>query len=383
VNLSMRSLLSAALLLAPLARAAPPSAAPAVLRAAVVAQAAGTTGTQADDPGDEEEGEPSTTDEAPPSGDAAGAGADGLPVDVQGAEVQQTSLPQPGNAPTLTPGATSPARPRGELVSGAPLSNPDVAVHIVERKAAADADKHELTLYPLVAQANGKFTQHFGTAAAYTYHLQENFALQLTPQWNWSSAESDFNTELVNKVKNTAQAASSLLLQWGVQGGFEVTPVYGKFAFFEDSLLQFSVILNAGAGVGSTRHQLVPASVVEDQRRPATFGDTGLRFMGSVGGGFRVQMGDRLALRLEVRDLVYTARVDRVNGCTINDLEAIIKSNNGAAPGWGAGCNAAAFQDAEGRTSSADVAIARDLIREPSSDVLNLVNFYTGLSYLF
>ena len=40
---------------------------------------------------------------------------------------------------------------------------------------------------------------------------------------------------------------------------------------------------------------------------PARFGDTGTKFLGPVGGGFRVQFGDSMAVRLEVRDLVYTA----------------------------------------------------------------------------
>ncbi|MCI0571422.1 MAG: outer membrane beta-barrel domain-containing protein, partial [Myxococcaceae bacterium] len=102
-----------------------------------------------------------------------------------------------------------------------------------------------------------------------------------------------------------------------------------------------------------------------------------------VGGGFRVQMGDRLAVRLEVRDFVYTARVDRVNGCTRDDIEAIITNANNAGGTWGPGCNAKSFQDLDGNPRSSDLAIARELIAEPSSDVLNLVSFYTGLSYLF
>ncbi|MCI0574356.1 MAG: outer membrane beta-barrel domain-containing protein, partial [Myxococcaceae bacterium] len=296
----MRSLLTAALLLAPLARATPLTPALEDLRTAVVAQATPTPSA------DEEEDEDAESPAARDTGEA------------EGAPIQQTALPPPGQAPTLAPQADAPsikARPRGELVSGAPLFNPDVAVHVVERKAFADVGRHEFTLYPFVAQLNGKFTQHFGSALAYTYHLQENFGLQLTPQWHWTSAESGFNEELVKKTQQTAQTASSLLLEWGINAGFEVTPLYGKFAFNEDALLQFSLVLNAGAGFGSTRHQLVPYSRNQEGiETEATFGQTGVRFTGSVGGGFRVQMGDRLAVRLEVRDFVYTARVDRVNG---------------------------------------------------------------------
>ena len=219
-------------------------------------------------------------------------------------------------------------------MSGAPLYNPNVAVHIVEQKHFSDKGKHEIMLYPVVAQVNGKFTQHFGTALGYVYHLQENFGLQFTPLYNWFNDESAFNGELINKVRLTAQAATSLLLTWGALAGVEVTPIYGKFAFYEDNLAHFSVVLNGGAGFGTTRLQLKDAN----DAGPATFGDTGVRFLGSVGAGFRVQLGDRFALRLEVRDLVYTARVDSVNGCNVEDLGAMdmaIRENRAAVPSPG------------------------------------------------
>src|SRR4029079_4850532 len=112
--------------------------------------------------------------------------------------------------------------------------------------------------FPGVVQVNSKFTRHAGTALHYVYHLQENFGLQLAGQYNWYSNESNFNLELIDKVREQAQAASSLLLNWGVQGGVEVTPLYGKFAFYENHLAQFSLILSGGAGFGGTRHLIRP-----------------------------------------------------------------------------------------------------------------------------
>lgn len=271
------------------------------------------------------------------------------------------------------------SRPRGELISGAPLENPDVAVHIVEKKRFADQGRHELTLFPVVPQANGKFTQHYGSGLSYQYHLQENFGLHVSGQYNWSSAESAFNAELIDKVKESALAASSLLVTWGAYAGFEVAPIYGKFAFYEGNLAQFSFVLSAGAGIASTRHQLVPEGRNDaGDRTRASYGDTGTRFLGEVGAGFRVQLGDRFALRLEVRDLIYTARVDRVNGCSLQDLDAVI---TGAAGSVSGSCRAASF-DVEGNRT-ANLQIARDLVQEPSSDAVNLINFYAGASFLF
>jgi len=282
-----------------------------------------------------------------------------------------------------------------ELVSGAPLYNPNVAVHIVQRKPFADRGLREVVLYPAVPQANGKFTQHVGSAASLVYHLHENFGLQITPQYNWYSSDSAFNQELVDKVRQEGLAASTLLLNWGVQGGVEVTPLYGKFAFFDSTLAQFQVVLSGGAGLGSTRHLLRPAA----QDKPASFGDTGNKFLGSVGGGFRVQLGDRFALRLEVRDLVYTARVDHVNGCSAGELGQMrdvfdrltreqldapdaISSQVAVSPG----CQVQKFEgiDPQRNESRAyDIRQALSLVEEPSSDVLNNVSVYAGFSVLF
>ncbi|HZI15862.1 MAG TPA: outer membrane beta-barrel domain-containing protein [Myxococcus sp.] len=280
------------------------------------------------------------------------------------------------------------------LVNGAPLFNPNVSVHIVQKKRFADEGKHELTLYPATVQVNGKYTNHAGSALHYTYHLQENFAFQVMGAYNWYSNESNFNLELIDKVREQAQAASSLLLVWGAQAGVEVTPLYGKFAFLNDSLAQFSVVINGGAGVGATRHLIRPEVVNEAAEGrftvPARFGDTGTKFLGSVGGGFRLQFGESYALRMEVRDLIYTARVDKVDGCNLADFEALeaARASNQDFSGLqlSGGCNYQNFDGVDPKTKKnyrEDIILGRDLVAEPSSDVLNNISFYAGFSILF
>jgi outer membrane beta-barrel protein len=279
-----------------------------------------------------------------------------------------------------------------ELVSGAPLYDPNVSVHIVQQKQFTDSGRHELALYPATAQVNGKFTQHYGSALSYTYHLSENLGLQLAPLYNWSASESDFNLELVQKVRQQGQPASTLLLDWGLMGGVEVTPLYGKFAFYDSFLGQFAVVLSGGAGLGQTRHLLKPPTVDETGKTiPATYGDTGQRFIGSVGGGVRVQLGKRFAARIELRDLVYTARVDQVNGCNAADLNAMFEvydagSSSLAGVPVRSSCRVSSFQGVDPRTGEDrvnDVPRARDLVLQPSSDALNNLGIYAGFSVLF
>lgn len=379
----MRSLLIAALLFATAAKAQStiaPAAADAPLR--LLAQ---TEGTGEEEAADEEEEDEEEEEE----GEGEGEGVTS-PEPTPGATTPAPGVTEP-TPPSLgqtqpVPPPSAPLNPRAqELVHGAPLYNPNVAVHIVEKKQFSDSGKHELALFPAVAQVNGKFTQHYGTALHYVYHLHENFGFFAMPQFNWSNNESGFNQELINKVREEAQAASSLLLNWGAIGGVEVTPLYGKFAFYEDQLAHYSLVLTGGAGYGSTRHQLKP----ENDAGPATFGDTGNRPIATVGGGFRVLLGNRFAVRLEVRDLVYTAKVDQVNGCNFDDLQAMDQALRSGRPvtaaSTSAGCRVDTFDGTNdaGQNRSTDVPLALSLVRDPTSDVLNLVSFYGGVSFIF
>ncbi len=256
-------------------------------------------------------------------------------------------------------------------------STPDVKVHVVEQKEYSDRGHLELTLFPLAAQVNGRFTRHVGGAVGVTYHLHENFAVTAMGQWNYFNQESGFNEELKVKTSSEVASASSLLVNGGVLAGVEVVPFYGKFSVFNRALVHFSIVLNGMAGAGSTRHSLKPPNAAG----PATYGDTGWRFMASVGGGARVKFADWFSLRLEVRDLLYAAVINTVNGCDRADIksmnDASLMGRNTASVS--AGCRQTAFHDDTGKYTT-DVSLANTLLKTPSSDVLNNVGFYAGVS---
>ncbi len=306
----------------------------------------------------------------------------------------------PAAAATTPKAALTPAAPATptvtademKLVSGAPLYNPNVAVHIVEQKQFSDAGKREIVLYPLAAQANGKFTQHYGTMGSFIWHLHENFGLMLTGGYNWYNAESAFNGELVDKFRIEAQAATSLLQTWSALAGVEVTPIYGKFAFFEGTLAHFGLVLTGGAGAGGTRHMLKAETYQTDgvTISPATFGDTGMRFLGTIGAGFRVQVGQRFSIRVDVRDVIYTARVEKVNGCDSTDLKNMDvldkQAKDPALAVVSKGCDAASYSGVDPATNfkrNRNIPLAKNLVSTPSSDVLNNVGVYLGASFLF
>lgn len=246
---------------------------------------------------------------------------------------------------------------QAQVVDGAPMKKPDVG-------------RVEFTLYPAVPQLNGKYTQHVGTMGQVTWHVREHFGLTLSGGGNWYNQESRLNAELVDKARVEAQWASSLLWTWTAMAGVEVAPFSGEFALFDSGLATFSVVISAGAGLGGTRHLLKPETTT-----PATYVDTGTRFMWAVGAGFRLTLGQHVAFRLEVRDVMHTARVDQVNGCSAADLPADFGFND-SSRSVTPGCTTSAL-------NPSDVALARGLIRASSSEVINSLGAWAGVSFIY
>ncbi|MFN7134356.1 MAG: outer membrane beta-barrel domain-containing protein, partial [Myxococcales bacterium] len=89
----------------------------------------------------------------------------------ENAEGQESAEAAAATAAPATRPADAPVKDQqSQVVEGAPLGNANVNVHIVEKKPYTNAGRHELVLYPAVAQVNSKFTVHMGAAAMYSYH---------------------------------------------------------------------------------------------------------------------------------------------------------------------------------------------------------------------
>lgn len=242
----------------------------------------------------------------------------------------------------------------------------NLRLHTVQRKLYSDAGLHEIALFPAVVQLNSKFTTHIGAAGQYLYHLHESFSLQAMVQYNYLNQQVGFVQELIDNASIQPQPATALTLQWVGTAGFELTPIYGKIAFYEGGIAHFGVVISGGAGLGATRIQLTgPADGLE-------FGEAGTRFVGQIGAGFRVRFDQKFVARLELRDMVYTAQVDRINGCSHADFAAF---------GDGGGQVSGSCK-MTGMSETARNA-AQELIRKPSSDVLNNIGIYAGISYIF
>ncbi|MHB1846824.1 MAG: outer membrane beta-barrel domain-containing protein [Deltaproteobacteria bacterium] len=333
------------------------------------------------DEDDEDEGPAASQPAAPtaPAAPSPSAGSGESPANRSPARVPMGGAPAEV-APEVHPAprpATVEATVPGYLEGRAESTSPNELIHTVERKVYSASGKGEVTLYPAAIQLNGKFTSVDGAALAVSYALQENFALQVLGLYDYVAGETGLNENLLD-LHARPQAADALALQGGAMAGFEVAPIYGKFSFYDGTLAQFRFVLNAGAGIGKTNVQLTPGPTVQNPSNPpADFGDAGWRFLGDLGVGFRVLLGERVALRLEVRDLIYTARVDHINGCTLQDVRDLSQSGQTT----DSGCNAPAFMNSP--NSATQLTIAQDLLSDVSSDVLNNLLFFGGVSVLF
>ena len=304
-----------------------------------------------------------------------------------GAAPDPAAKPSPEGPVPSAPATTavikpaSPSSPSGSAAAPAaapPQVGADTSdvqlVHVIEQRPFTEAGRWELGLFAPV-QVNPKFTVHAGVSAELSYHLRENLAAQVGLTWFPLAVQSALTEELVVKVRQQPLAANALLLQGGVLAGLELMPVYGKINLFDGKILRLGFYLNAGLGAGKTRLQLRPS----DSPKGRSFGDTGLRPMAGLGAGFRVFINERFTVRLEVRDLVYSAYVSKVNGCDAADTKALGSDAKAQVKG---GCSASGFGDSPGDIKG-NASIAADELKESSADVVNNLAAYAGLSYLF
>ncbi|MFT3707962.1 MAG: hypothetical protein QM817_09930 [Archangium sp.] len=271
------------------------------------------------------------------------------------------------------------------LVASSALAQP-VGEEVVERGSppAGIQPRLELLLYPVRAQINPLYTNHVGSSGAVQLRLSDSFAFMISGGYDWFSSVSPFNAQLVENFRVEEQASQSLLWTWSTLAGVEVSPAFGQLRV-GNSGTRFGLFLNGGLGAGGSRHQLIPAT---ELRASPMYGDTGVRFLGSLGAGLRVQLGERLTIRLEVRDVAASGAVSTVNGCSGADLRTIQRSFNLAddfeSGSIGSSCRTDAFMDGSGPSRLAGVSSALSLTQSNSqAPLIHTVTAALGASFVF
>lgn len=159
-------------------------------------------------------------------------------------------------------------------------------VDVFQLKSVTKKRRHELT--PLISLSlNDSFIQTMVVGLAYTFHITEGFAFELSGGYAFT-----FETQTVNDLRNgvdPSQPGKVIKPQFSrVQfygfGHLVWTPLLGKFKIGK-SIVDFDIYLVGGAGyVRTNRDNLVAAS---------------------FGFGWRVFLTKWLAMRVDVRDAIF------------------------------------------------------------------------------
>ncbi len=137
-----------------------------------------------------------------------------------------------------------------------------------------------------------------------------------------------------------------------------------------------------GAGTASTRQTLR-----HHPERGTLYVDTGNRLLAQAAVGVTAGLSDRVSLRAEVRNFVYSTRIDSANGCTRGDVDPRYASYGG----WSVLPPRGSARTTTGGRSTCrwdsfdreDVPYVSSLLSVPRSDVLNLLHASLGVSVRF
>ena len=217
------------------------------------------------------------------------------------------------------------------LVAGTAFAqSPNERVHVLHKRDYSVKNKIELSGF-FGMSIDDIFTQHYSGILTFDYHIDEAFALEVMwlsckiPGYHGSAVEGGYTddwlrmghnyTDAFNNLKESALSPSNADLAmisnyWGLNVQF--SPIYGKFSLFNWGLVHADFYITAGGGVATTEYKK-PTGTTAGK---AIWADTGTYFMANFGFGFRVFLSRWFAIRLDVRDFTFSARVEADSGAS-------------------------------------------------------------------
>ncbi len=189
--------------------------------------------------------------------------------------------------------------------------SPNESIHVLQKRDYSVKNKLELSLFGGASLAD-VFTQQYGVGLAIDYHFDEAFALELSwltcklPFWddpaaNWGTRYTDSLDEVKKDAQLSPSNADLAMLTNYVGLNVQFSPLYGKWSLFNWALGHADFYLTAGGGVAGTEFK--------DPRAGVGWRNTGTYFVGNFGLGFRIFLERWFAIRVEVRDYAFAARV--------------------------------------------------------------------------
>jgi outer membrane beta-barrel protein len=149
---------------------------------------------------------------------------------------------------------------------------------------------------------NDQFVGHNAPGLALNYYITSVLAVGVNGNWyDGLNADSDFNFQ----NRRAARIAVPLnIYRFSGDLNFTYVPMYGKFAGFGDFIFHYDAYIDGGVGVIQTK----PLPIIDPDNRSFPDWNTLVNF--DVGIGFRIFFNRWVAAILEVRDLIYSEKIE-------------------------------------------------------------------------
>jgi outer membrane beta-barrel protein len=202
--------------------------------------------------------------------------------------------------------------PASAIAKDIPPDAPEEAPAVKQATTNAGADtRPKVAIQKLKFQMAHEFSFAFGImpldafqksltgSFSYTLHFDNHFAWEVFNATAAYLTSTNLRDELINTFAIPAEdfAAPRFMATTGV----ELTPIYGKLVFLNDSVVHQAVFLGLHGGVIFGARQDIPHTLQDF--RPA----------GGVGIGYRIFFNKTVSFRIDVRDFISFKRAIRAN----------------------------------------------------------------------
>jgi outer membrane beta-barrel protein len=174
-------------------------------------------------------------------------------------------------------------------------------IYAVQQQYVIKSGRFELMPYFAIT-LNDQFVSHDAPGLAFNYYITQVLAIGLNGNfYQGLNSNSDFNFQ-----NRRAARISVPLNDYQLSGdlNFTYVPMYGKFAGFGDFIFHYDAFVEGGLGVIRTR----PIPVIDPDNR--SFPDWNNRINFDLGIGVRIFFNRWLAAVIEVRDIIYSEKIE-------------------------------------------------------------------------
>lgn len=260
----------------------------------------------------------------PKTADTPAADTAGKPVDMDADQPAAPPAPAPDQAPASPGGVEAVGTPTGggggvdicQITPDAPQcqaakelnlnveAKKDIKsreIYAVQQQYVIKAQRFEIMPYFAIT-LNDQFVSHDAPGLALNYYITQVLAVGVNANWyDGLNAEEDFNFE----NRRSARIAVPLNdYQLSADLNFTYVPMYGKFAGFGDFIFHYDAYVEGGVGLIRTK----PLSIIDPDNRSFPTWNNLVNF--DLGIGFRIFFNRWLAATLEVRDLIYSEKLE-------------------------------------------------------------------------